>query len=342
MKKALYWLSAASLIAALIFAGCANKYTTSGKIAMNSKNWDKAINDFKMAIQANPADAAAHYNLAKCYKEKNESLLMVEHLEKASALDPNYKAEAEEFRSKAWITYFDSGNSNAKAEKYDQALTDFQTAIVLLPSRYEAYTNAGYVWTKLDNNDSAYSYYAQAYNISPTKKDLLMLYANLSFDMKYYDKADSLYIKILESDTTDADAWFRRGLISNQKNEFDNAIKYYNKSLALAPDKCDPWFNLGLIYFQHLKNDVEAEKAFSRANELCPNDVEAQIYYSSLLIANNKLDDAITLLKSITVAHPNECVAWDLLSQALVRKGERKAAEEAMKKSEDCNASKQK
>ena len=65
------WLEIAVILMIVVFtlSGCANKWVTSGKIAMNGKNYDKAIVDFKKALEENPENGEAHYYLAVCYKE---------------------------------------------------------------------------------------------------------------------------------------------------------------------------------------------------------------------------------------------------------------------------------
>ena len=63
----------ALLVSAIMVVGCANKYTTSGKIAYNRKDFDKAIEDFKLALQADSSNAEAYLYLGKAYKEKNDT-----------------------------------------------------------------------------------------------------------------------------------------------------------------------------------------------------------------------------------------------------------------------------
>ena len=87
-----------------------------------------------------------------------------------------------------------------------------------------------------------------------------------------------------------------------------------------------------------MKKLDDAEQAFSRSADLCPNDLNAQVNLNVVLITNNKLDDAITRLSTFTSSNPEECAGWDLLSQALIRKGLKKEALEADKKYKECIA----
>jgi len=325
------------VIIALLGFGCANKYLTSGKIAMNSKNWDKAIHDFNSALEADSANADAHFLLGKAYKEKGDYILMNQHFNKAEALNPKYKEEINAYRLSVWGDLFTKGTQEAKDQKWQEALQTFQTGIAILPGKYEAYTNAGYVWQNLGNNDSAYAYYSQAYELDKSNIKVLENFASVSYTLGKYEQADSLCSRILEADPNNADALLKKGEIADQQGRYDDAIAFYNRVLQLDPKNCNVWFNLGVIYFQRVKKLDDAEQAFTRAVAECPDDMNALINLNVVLITQDKLDEAIPRLTELTQKHPEECTGWDLLSQALLRKGQKEQALEAYKKFEDCN-----
>lgn len=341
MRKS--WLVYGLLPAIMILfvAGCANKWRTSGKIAMGQKNWEKAIGDFQKALEQDPGDGEAHFLLARTYKETGDFESMISHLDAADTLWPKGQDKIEELRADTWEAIFNSGIKKADEEQYDQARKDFQLAIAVLPERYEAYTNAGYVWQHLDNNDSAFYYYAQAYEIDPGNIKILENFAHLCFNIGMFAKADSLYEKILAQDPNNAEVLKRRGMIASENEDYTTAVDYFTRALELEPDNCDLWFRLGVLYFQRLKNNEEALNAFSRATELCPDDANPRINLNIVLLTTERFDEAIANLETLTRDFPDECVGWDLYSQALLRKGMRKQALEANNKYEECKAAKQ-
>jgi tetratricopeptide (TPR) repeat protein len=337
--------SLALLLSAIMVVGCANKYTTSGKIAYNRKDFDKAIEDFKLALQNDSSNAEAYLFLGKAYKEKNDYVLMARNFDKAEALNPGYKGQIDEVRNEIWTNQYNAGLSDAKADKFDQALKEFQTAIAIEPNKYNPYALVGYAFLRLNNGDSAYIYYQKAYelNRNEAKPDpkLLEGFALMAFNSEKYSKADSLYSQILDLDPNNAEAWLRRGEIADHDTVYDQAVTYYNKSLAIKQDQCDVWFNLGVIYFQHMNKNEEAEQAFTRASDLCPTDTNALVNLSVVLIEESKtdpskLDLAIEKLTAMTQSYPKECVGWDLLSQAYLRKGDKVKALDANKQYEAC------
>jgi tetratricopeptide (TPR) repeat protein len=337
------WLVCGILLAVMILfaAGCANKWKTSGKIAMGQKRWDKAISDFQKALEMDPGDGEAHFLMARSYKEIGDFESMIPHLNAAESSWPKGEERIRELRADTWEEIFNVGLKNANSEEYDQARSDFQLAIAILPERYEAYTNMGFVWQHLGNSDSAYYYYAQGYEIDPDNIKILENFASLCFNAEKYAKADSLYEKILAQDPSNADAILRRGAIAAENGDYTTAVDYYTRSLDLDPDNCDLWFNLGILYFQEIKNNEEAYNSFMRARELCPNDANPRINLNVVLLTMERFDEAIADLETFTLDFPDECVGWDLYSQALLRKGMRKQALEAAKKYEECKGAKQ-
>jgi tetratricopeptide (TPR) repeat protein len=338
MKKGLVILILA-MAGLLVVFGCANKYLTSGKIAKNSKNFDKAINDFTLALQTDSTSAEAHELIGECYYEKKDYILMNEHFAAAERFNPAYKDKIASFRTDAWAALFNSGNKNAKEEKWQDALKDFETAAAIIPAKYEAYTNAGYVFQHLENPDSAFYYYDKAVNLDKSNIKVIENFANIAFNMKKYPLADSLYGIIADKEPNNAAALMHRGEIADMDSNYEQAATFFNKSLEIDPKQCDVWFNLGLIYFQRMQRMEDAEMAFTRATTECPDDVNAFVNLNVALIQLNKFDDAITKLIPFTESHPDECIGWNLLAQAYIKKGMKDQALDADKKFKECQTS---
>jgi len=333
------WLKTAALLVIVVFAlsGCANKYVTSGKIAMNGKNFEKAIADFNKALENNPNNGEAHYYLAQCYKETEQYDKMLPHIAAAETLYTKKAGRMEDLRLEIWNKLFEEGKAKATEEKWEEARDDFELAIKVLPSRYEAYSNSGFVWQHIGDNDSAYFYYAKAYEIAPNELLVMENFASLCYNIKNYDKAEELYLTILKKDPNHAGAMGRLGDIYGHKGDFEKAVGYYNRALEVENDNCALWFNLGVLYFQEIHDNDSAINAFSRTVDLCPDDINAFINLAVAYISAQRFDEAIEKLSAFVEERPNDCTGWDLYSQALLRKGMRKEAQEAYKKYEECS-----
>jgi len=339
MRKGFFAVSLLLVLVLLVGSGCANKWVTSGKIAMNSKNYDKAILDFNKALKENPANAEAHMFIAACYKEKEEYDKMPYHLDEAGKLESQAK-KVQTLRSEAWLDLFDSGRDKAKTEDYVGSQNDFIIAVKIDPSRYEAYSNLGFVWQNLDNIDSSYYYYSEAYKIAPDEMSVIENLARICVVNSNYDQAGELYNKLLEKEPNNAEAYQMLGDFEVQKGDNVKAVEYYEKALELEKSNCDLWFNVGLVYFQDLKDDNRAIEAFNHVLEYCPDDINANINLAVALINSEKFDEAIAILEPFLEIHPDECSGWDLYMRALLQSGKRNEALDANEKFEECKNSK--
>ena len=311
---------------------------------MKSRNYEKAIHDFNLALEADSANPEVHFLLGEAYRQRGDHLAMNKHYADAMRLSPKYNDQIQGIRDSVWGDFFKSGIEKAKEKKFQDALGDFQMAINILPNRYEAYTNAGYVFQNMADQDSNYSdsafvYYMQAIDLDRTNVPVLINAGNLLLGMGKFAAADTMFTLILEKDPNNIDALIRRGEIADQVGRYEDAVNFYNRALQIDPtdsSMCNVWFNLGVVYFQQMKKMDDAEQAFIRAVELCPSDINAQVNLNVVLITNNKLDDAVSRLTTFTSQNPDDCTGWDLLSQALLRKGQKEEAYAANKKYEEC------
>jgi tetratricopeptide (TPR) repeat protein len=245
------------------------------------------------------------------------------------------KAKAGETNEASYI-FADSVLVAATSGIYETAKNKFETAIFVSPHRPEAYAKAGFAWFRLAKDDSSFYYYRQAYNRAPENMEILGNLVRMAAALGESEMVDSLAAKVLEKDPSNVEALVRRGEIADQAGRYEDAVKYYNAAIEKKPEQCNIWFNLGVIYFQKMQKLDDAEQAFTQAAKLCPDDANTMINLNVVLITNNKLDEAITHLNTFTASNPNDCVGWDLLSQALLRKGQKEQALAANKKYEDC------
>ena len=396
----------------LVIFSCADKFVTSGKIAMNRKEWDKAISDFHKALDTNPNNDKAHFCLAQCYKEKGDYANMIIHMRPAE--NPVNAKELKKLREDSWFDLAASADTamneipqlekgakedfenalgfikidqpdsasrffnrtkakmrikekdpaeeifnlaveKAKAKEYDEANKNldlaittanqvgygiakdkFETAIAIDPSQPQAYAKAAFAWFNIGNDDSSYYYYREANRLLPADMGILKNLANIAYKIKKIELVDSLAKTIITADPNNADAHLMIAEIRESSSDFEMAAEHYGKALELRPDQCEVWFKLGVIYFKELKKLENAEQAFTQAVNLCPEDFNAFINLNVVLISQGKFDDAISRLYTFTEKYPQDCTGWDLLSQALVRKGDKAKALDANKKYLEC------
>ncbi len=295
---------------------------------------EKAANDYFEAalgkVSANQPDSAN-----SDFEHAEASLRIRDNAEAKAiygqAVDTAKAGQIEDAR-----VIFDSVVTDAVRSIYVESKNKFETAITIAPDKPEAYAKTGFAWFRIGNDDSSYYYYMEAYSRAPENIEILRNVIRVASALGKANAVDSLSNIMLEKDPKNVDALKLRGTIAQDNGNYEDAVKYYKQALEINPEQCDIWFNLGVIYFQNLKQLDNAEQAFTQADNLCPEDPNTIINLVVVLISNNKTDDAITRLTTFTEKNPNECVGWDLLSQAYLRKGLKDQAYDADKKFKEC------
>jgi tetratricopeptide (TPR) repeat protein len=232
--------------------------------------------------------------------------------------------------------FFDSVLAEATNAIYASAKDGFETAIEINPERPEAFAKAGFAWFRIGDPDSSYHYYMEAYKRAPENIEILKNIIRVAGTLGRTSVVDSLCALVLEKDPKNVEALMLRGQIAQEDSNYENAVKFYKSALEIRPEQCNLWFSLGVIYFRNMNKLDDAEQAFTQADNICPDDPNTLVNLAVVLITNNKIDDAITRLTAFTEKNPNECVGWDLLSQAYLRKGLKDQAYQADKKFKDC------
>jgi len=197
-----------------------------GILARNTDNCTEAINDFRHALDLDPAYGEAHSALASCYGrlgesgsmayqqafslQKQEALKAIElddsiseaHAERANAamtLDHDWNLAASEFRRALEL----NPNSSANHQKYafylvrlghpDQALAEIQRAIELDPISGSTFHSEGFVYFFSRNYDQAMKVYQQANGLHLGLPDWNLLLGNILAEEHRYPEAISAY-----------------------------------------------------------------------------------------------------------------------------------------------------
>lgn len=131
--------------------------------------------------------------------------------------------------------------------------------------------------------------------------------------------ADKWMTHSLESNPTDSDGWYELGRIKYNENRFKEAIAAFKKCLAIDTTSAKAEVNLGLSYAG--QGDVSAAiKAYQTAIDWQassgPKDVQAYLVLGTLLMDQNRPEDAIPVLTQATQIAPSVSQAHELLGKA--------------------------
>jgi len=125
------------------------------------KEYEKAIEKYKISISINPKYASSYNNLGSVYAAKNEHEKAIKEYQKA--IDINSTND---------ICYFNMGLSYAKMKEYKKAIELYNKAIDLNSMYEKAYYHRGLVYDYLGEYKKAIDSYEKAIEINPNNEQL--------------------------------------------------------------------------------------------------------------------------------------------------------------------------
>jgi len=375
MRDSKYLLVILVLSASLLLVyGCGVKsqYITSAKIYLKLRppDYDNAIKQLTLELEHNPENAEAHFLLGKIYSQKRMYPEMASSFDACLKLSPQFKKEIEDIRKDKWVAMFNSGVADAERDSLEKALEKFKMAIIIDPTRYEAYLNAAAQTMKMNDCQQAAEFSEEAYKVEPDDIKVLNARAQISFNCKEYDTSLEVYRKLLEMDPQNVNAYVNMATIFELMRLPDSSKVAYDRILEIDSEYKDAYYNRGILYLnraiqmykelvavrdsmeqnpkdqglidksQHLVSKQRefyhlAEMDFQKAVELDPDDLEAMQYLGQSLFQQEKTNEAIDILEKVVEIDPKNKDAWSTLSIAYTRQGERDKAIEAAKKAEN-------
>lgn len=266
--KRVNFFTAIVLGAFLTFTGfqCSSTEITSGKLYIQQKNWDKAIEALNKEVAKNPKSDEGCYLLGTVYAEKEDMDKMIENYDKSLSISKKYEKEINNARKYHWANFFNRGvaffnraaqqaNRDSSVIQYNKSILAFETSLKLQPDSIDAHNNIAFIYMNLQKFDEAVPHFMKL--IEKKKSPDAYKYVG----QIYYNKGVAERTKYEESKVT-ADSL--------------SALSYFNKAIDILEE----------------------------GKKIVPNDSEVLLYLSNSYIAANKIDVAIGAFKAGVEADP--------------------------------------
>lgn len=327
MKQKLAWVFAFGT-ALLLMIGCQSQYVTAGKIYIEQSNYDAAIEQFKLAVQAEPNNAEAYIWLGKAYAHKKKYEEACKQTEKAIEIDPSKIDALKKDQSfNYWAVFYNAGMKHVENKEFEKTVTRVQRSLDFDSKSALSYNLLAFCYMKLKKDDEALKTYKKAIELVPDNidsylnlatfyrkdKKLEEEYEVLTKARKIIEKPDWLKAKdeetIKKRKREAAGVYIDLGnnLLKQEKPSEAEAV--LGKAIGLSPDDKDVNFNYGLALVG-MDKFSEALKPFRKVVELDSLDKGAFYYLGYVYLKLERYNDAIDAFTQLITIDPDYCEAY--------------------------------
>ena len=304
---------------------------TYGRSEAADKAAGKAIEEYRAAIDADPASAFLTSGLAELYAKTDRIGDAEAEAQDIIKRDPN-NIEARRLlgriylRSLGGLQAGSASESRLKQaiEQYEQivrlqpdslddhvllgrlyrlnndlqkAEAEFKTAVKLQPDSEEAVTTLAYLYNELGDTARA----AQVLSAVPNPARSAKLYSALGYtyeQQKQYKEAIEAYRHAIEMDRDNLDAI--RGLAQNLLNDgqADAALEQYKVIADANPEDAQTYVRIAEIYRKQGKFDLALD-SLKKAEDMVTDSVEVQYNIAAIYQAQGRYDEAIPILRDL-------------------------------------------
>jgi len=165
----------------------ANSYYEKGNFYYEQGDYDRAIENYNMAIVLNPKFLECYFNRALCYYNKKNYDKAIEDYTKAIEIDPDNP-----------LIYNNRGDAFYRKQDFEKAIADYNKATTLNPQYLKAYYNRGLAYASMQDYESGVENFTKVIELDPNFAEAYNA-RGLAYEfLEKYDEAIADYQKALE------------------------------------------------------------------------------------------------------------------------------------------------
>jgi tetratricopeptide (TPR) repeat protein len=217
----------------------ARRYRELAGVYNRSDYVDRAISEYKQAIEADPDSLFLRVELAELYWRTSRIGDAIKEAEGVLKTDPNYPDAHRLLARVYWHMLGENQpDKNASKESLGKAIEHLEALTRLNPSDSDSWLVLGRLYKMSNQGAKAEAAFRKVLNSDPNSKAGIANLAQLYFEQGDYQPAIDLLKKIPDSDMDPA----MLGMLAyaySQTRDYDNAVTSYEKALAQDPENQD-------------------------------------------------------------------------------------------------------
>lgn len=257
----------------------ARRYRELAGIYNRSDFVDRAISEYKQAMEADPGSLFLRTELAELYWRIGRVDDAVSEAEAVLKINPN-DADAHKLLGHIYLRKLSQSQPDKAAqESLDKAIQHFEALVKIDPSDSNSYVILGRLYKLNNQGDKAKEAFKTVLGSEPDSRDALLSLTQLYLDQGDYKEAIGLLENVPE-DEMDSSLLGMLAYAYGQNHEVDKSVETFEKALSEEPDN------------QELRRS-----------------------YAEVLMANGRSDDAREQLKKILQSDPQDGSTYLRLGQ---------------------------
>lgn len=230
---------------------------------------DNAINEYNLAIEYNPDCKQAYVNLGRIFTDYKEDVVKsIECYNKALDIDENFLP-----------AIINLGFALNRQEKYNEAIEQFKKAEKIDSNDYRLYNGWGSALSGKNQNEEAVKKYLKSITINPDSSEVHFNLGLSWMEMEKFNFSVNEFKKAYNLDNNNISSLICLGYSFMHLNDHKDVKTTFEKVLALEKGDIGIILNLGIAYF-HLGELDNAKIKFNEVLELDNNNMEAKNYLS--------------------------------------------------------------
>ncbi|MFP6645600.1 MAG: tetratricopeptide repeat protein [Candidatus Latescibacterota bacterium] len=299
-------IGATLLLGGGLFAlGCQSSALTSGKLYMKQKKYDKARVQLELAVEVEPGNAEAHYNLGRICGLQGDYVDLAAAYDRAQELSPDFDEEIAKERLHYWKRSFNDGVRAQAGQGADlgTARRHFDTALRVLPDSLQAWRSRAFVDYQLGDMDAALAGYGHVLELAPEDTTTAHVMGVIYLGEERYDEAVASFEHVLNYGEHRG-ALVHLAKTQKQWGQNDAAVASLQRALVLDPACFRCHHMLGNLYYSSDAHE-QAVESYRSAVELRADDVDVRYNLAITHRAMGDLDAAQLLLETLSVDDPD-------------------------------------
>lgn len=348
------------LLLIFVVGGCKSVAVTSAILRNQEGNYELAIEQAKIALQQNPNEAEAYFQLGVSYSNLDSVALAYENFMKSVELEPKNEKRKELANNNIKHNYskhYNSGQAAFQDKNLEAAASEFILATQADPRQAVAYYNLGVTYSRLAADDSTYHNNAIEVLEECLEKSTpdqshyipaLGLVGKELAELGRVNEAITRFERLVDEDPSRYDVIEDLGINRFNRQDWKGAHIFLEMAararVKVGAEDYKIYYDLGRVNYFMREEDPEAlgrsVDFYERALELEPEDAQTML---NLIIAYMAMEDWLSAIawgeKYIQVL-PDSEDGWRLLSMSYNKIGDKDKATHCAQKYADLMARK--